>query len=521
MRNKLTAKLTSLGFIPVFVFFIFIIFLPTIYILRYFADFHIFTNIVVIKAIGFSFLIGLAVTFLNLIFGVPLAWVLARSKNRFIVLLDNLVDLSLVMPTAALGFSIYLYWGTNFGFARLLGLDGGLISRGPLMIILLHTVFTLPYMIRSVAAAITQISPSHEEASVTMGASPFTFFRTIAMPLFRDGIINGSILSFTRSLSETGATMMVAGAVLTAPVLIINLRDSGNLPAAAGASILLILSAIIILFLAKTTLGERKISLNRIYAPLEKKLSNLSSVKNFVIFSFFILFIFLPTINILLYNLTNFKIPAYDILIQSLVISLGIAFAATFINLLFSVPISYIIARNRFRLGKFLDGLNEAVLLMPTSALGLSLALFWTRFTGSEIIVLILAHLSFTFPLLVKPITSAFKEISISQEEAAYSLGARVTKMFTTVLLPQIKPAIIAGAIMAFMRSLSETGATLAVSKNIKTVSILIVDYFQANKLDEAAFACTLLFIIAFLFLLLLKSKRLSPAKVIGGGDDK
>lgn len=72
------------------------------------------------------------------------------------------------MPIAALGFSIYLYWGTNFGLTRLFGLNDGLISRGPIMIILLHIVFTLPCMIRSVAAAIAQISASHEEAETVI-----------------------------------------------------------------------------------------------------------------------------------------------------------------------------------------------------------------------------------------------------------------------------------------------------------------------------------------------------------------
>lgn len=508
MRRYNAKKLSYLSFAPVYAFFALIIFLPAIYILGSFTDLAIFANIEIAKAIGFSFLIGLIVTLLNLIFGIPLAWVITRSKSKFVKMIDNLVDLSLVMPTAALGFSIYLYWGTSFGLGRLLSLSDGLVSRGPIMIILLHTVFTLPYMIRSVAAAIAQISPAYEEAALTMSASPFTFFRTIAMPLFRDGIINGSILSFTRSLSETGATMMVAGSFITAPVLIINLKDRGDLPTAAGASILLILSAAIILLVAKMALGERKINLAHIYGPLEKKLSRLALTKNFIIFTFLLIFIFLPTLQILLYNFTHFKVPTYGLLMQSLIISLGIAFIATLINLLFSVPFAYLIARNQFRSGKILESLNEIVLLMPTSALGLSLAIFWHKFIGSEIIVLLLAHICFTFPLLVKPLTSAFKEISDSQEEAAYSLGAGVKKMFTSVLLPQIKPAIIAGVIMAFMRSLSETGATLAVSKNIKTVSILIVDFFKAERFEEAAFACMLLFMVTLLLLFLLKNNQ-------------
>jgi thiamine transport system permease protein len=513
-------KTTNFWYLSSLVFFAVFIFLPAVYILKYFTGFNVFLNPLVIKAISYSFLIGLIVTLLNFIFGVPLAWVLARSKNRFVKIIDNLVDLSLVIPTAALGFSIYLFWGTNFGFSRLFGLQDGFISRGPLMIILLHLVFTLPYMIRSTVAAIQQLSASNEEASMTLGASPFAFFRTIAAPLFRDGVINGAVLSFTRSLSETGATMMVAGAFATAPVLIIDLKNQGDLSAAAGASIFLILSAVIVLLAAKIFLGRRKVKLTWALPDLEKTISKLAPLKNAVIFLFFALFIFLPTVCIIFYSFKNFDITGLAVILKSLIFSLGLALLVTAVNLIFSVPFSYLIARNLYRVGNLFDTLSEVVLIIPTSALGLSLVLFWHHFLPFDLLILFLAHLSFTFPLLVKPITAAFRKISVSQEEAAFSLGASVQKTFTSILLPQIKPAIIAGFIMAFMRSLSETGATMAVSKNIKTVTVLIVDYFQAEKFATAAFACSLLFIIAFTFLYFLKKTEKPNQKYLGGGGD-
>lgn len=505
-RYKKTFKNINTLFLPVLIFFIFVIFLPSVFVFKYFPGFKLFSNVIVITAIFNSFFIGMIVTFLNVVFGIPLAWIIARSKNKFVKLIDNLIDLSLVMPTAALGFSIYLYWGAGNGIWKLLGLENGLFDRGPALIILLHLVFTLPYMIRSVAAAIQQLESQHEEASLTLGASPFTFFRTVAMPLFKNGVINGAILSFTRSLSETGATIIVAGAFMTTPVLIINLKNSGNLPDAAGISIFLIITAVIILLIAKLFLGQRNLNIYPVYPRLEKSISHAAPLKNIIIFSFFIFIIFLPTIQIIFYSLNNFQIPpAMDQLFNSLVLSLWVAILATLINFIFSIPFSYIIARDVYKIGRVIDTLSEIVLLVPTSALGLSLALFWRQYISSDIIILLLAHMSFTFPLLIKPISTAISDVTPSQEEASRSLGAYTRKTFLSVLLPQIKPAIIAGCIMAFMRSLSETGATLAVSGNIKTVTILIVDQFGANKMTGAAFACTLLFLITFMLLLILK----------------
>jgi len=363
-------------------------------------------------------------------------------------------------------------------------------------------------MVRSVSAAIMQLDVAYEEAADSLGASPFSFFRTIALPLCRDGVINGAVLSFTRSLSETGATMMVAGVFATAPVLIVSLKDADNFPAAASLSIILILIALLILVLARTAFGKKTFTLPTIRPDFEKKLSGLFSPRNFIVTFVYFAMIFLPTIFLVLYYFMNFKAVDISALTGSLLISFAVAGIVTLFNAFLALPIAYIIARNRMGIGEIVESLNEVILIVPTSALGLSLALFWRQFLPWEIVILILAHLCFTFPLFVKPLVAAFRNISTDQEDAAYSLGAGTVRIFRTVILPQIKPALITGAIMVFMRSLSETGATLAVSQNIKTVSVLIVELFKENRLDEAAIACLILFSFSLVFLVILKKTQ-------------
>jgi len=509
MNNKKTIfKIGNFGFGSAILIFLAIIFVPAVFILGHFSFGDGAFGPEIVKAVTLSFEIGLIVTLINLIFGLPLAWWMTRSRSWWAKVLDNLIDLSLVVPTAALGFSVFLYWGSANGLARLFGIEGGLISKGPLLIILLHVVFTLPYMIRSITAAIQQLDPNLEEAAVTLSAHPFTIFRSVSLPLFKDGIIVGSVLSFTRSISETGATMMVAGTFMTAPVLVVSLKNAGSIPQAAGVSIILILSSVIILFVGKLFLGKNSLNLKRVYPNFEKKIIGLKPVINTVTLIFFALIIFLPTIFIALYNFLNFEPFFNSVFLNSLVITFAVAFLVTILNLLLAAPIAYIIARNKYRLGKVLDILNEVVLLVPTSALGLSLVLFWRNFFGNELLILVLTHLSFSFPLLVAPVSVAIKDISEATEEAAFTLGASFRKMFTSILLPQIKPALIAGSIMVFMRSLSETGATLAVSKNIKTIPVYIVELVKTNELNQAAFVSAVLFMLAIVFLTLLKYNK-------------
>ncbi len=497
-------RVKDLGFLLALSFFLFFVFVPSVYILANLKSPSILMSSTIVQALFLSLAIGLIVTIFNLLLGVPLAWMIVRSRNKFIKWLDNLVDFSLVMPTAALGFSVYFYYGAD-GIAKMFGLENGLVDKGVLLIILLHIVFTLPYMVRSVSAAIMQLDTTYEEAANSLGANPFTFFRTVVLPLCTQGIVNGSILSFTRSLSETGATMMVAGAYATAPVLVVSLKDGGNIPEAAGLSVLLIFISLFVLILARAKFNKENFLMPVVYPRLEQKLSGFYPVRNFLVILFYSLLIFLPTVYLVLFYFLNFKWLSFGALYGSLFLSLGIAALATFVNAIFALPLSYAIARNRFHLGAIMENLNEVILLVPTSALGLSIALFWTNFLHTEIVILFLAHLCFTFPFFVKPLVTAFKNISFDQEEAAYSLGAGPFKIFISILLPQIKPAIITGAIMVFMRSISETGATLAVSQNLKTVSVLIVQLFQEGKISEAALACVILFAFSLVFLFLLR----------------
>ncbi len=483
-------------------FFLFIIVLPPVYILTYAFKGGFVLEDAARRALLLSFEIAAVVTLIDLLFGLPIAWVLAKGKHAF---LDSLVDMPLVIPTTALGFSVFLFWGSGSGISGLLGLERGLFSTGPALIILLHIVFTLPYVIRSVEAAIRQLNVSFEQAAGTLGAKPLTIFRTISLPLFKGGAVVGAVLAFARSLSETGATIVVAGAFATAPVLVVDLKNSGNIPSAAVVSIVLIGVAVVLFLLARVMASRTKGSLGSVYPDFESALSRLAPARNVFLGIFVLLFILAPTFFIVVYALQNFTPMAGYSLAKSIGISLLLAAAATAINLVVSLPLAYFVARNKYGLGEFFEVMNDVVLLVPTSALGLSIALFWGLFGAGEFYALLLAHLSFSFPLLIKPIIVAIKGIDQTLEDASRNLGAPPITTYLKIVLPLARPAVLAGAIMAFMRSVSETGATLAVSKDIVTAPILIVELVKSNRYAEAGFASLVLFGISFILLVLLR----------------
>lgn len=496
MNFKYEKYISSLVYLATVIFFVFIIFIPSVYVLLFAFQGEFVISDALLRALLISFFVSITVTIINLVFGTSFAWIFVKMDKKYKNWFDTLIDLPLIVPTAALGLSVYLFWGEFWS-----------VGKGITLIILLHVIFTLPYMVRSISASLEQINVTLNEAASTLGASKMTIFRTIDLPLFKDGIVVGSVLTFTRSLSETGATMMVASAItMTAPVYVVNLKQAGNIPEASVASIVLILSALIVLFIAKFLTRKKHFNFSTFYPDFEYRLSSLGKYRDSISAVFMILFIIFPTFYIIFYNFINFS-PIFNLYaFESFIISFGIASMVTIVGIVFAIPMAYFIARTRnTRLSLLFENMHDIVLLVPTSALGFSLGLFWNKLNINEFFVLFLSHLSFTFPLLVKPITASIKNIEYSIEESAMVLGANNMKILTSILFPLIMPAVLAGSIMAFMRSLSETGATLAVSRNIKTVSILIVDYVNQGRIYEAGFICFILFVISFAFLLLLR----------------
>ena len=170
-------------------------------------------------AIANSFIIGLIVSALDLLAGVPLAWLITRGKSRWLPILDTLADLPFVVPTAALGYSLLLFWNSSGGISTLFG--STLVSPGWLLVMILHFTFSFPVVVRVMVGALLDYKMEYERASRTLGAPPMTASRTVTFPIIKPSLIAAFTLAFARSLSETGATFIVAaGVFLNGPVFI-------------------------------------------------------------------------------------------------------------------------------------------------------------------------------------------------------------------------------------------------------------------------------------------------------------
>jgi ABC-type sulfate transport system permease component len=104
--------------------------------------------------------------------------------------------------------------------------------------------------------------------------------------------------------------------------------------------------------------------------------------------------------------------------------------------------------------------------------------------------------------------SAAMERINIDMEDAAKTLGAKPFTVFKSIVLPLTKYSILSGAIMVFTRSVSETGATLAVSTNLQTAPVVIVNWVKGVVPEtplDIGLGCGILIVLSFIILLVLR----------------
>jgi thiamine transport system permease protein len=482
-----------------------------------------------LSAVTNSFAIALLVSALDVLAGIPMAWLITRGKSKWLSILDTLADIPFIVPTAALGYSLLLFWNDPQGVSALFG--GSLISTGWLLVVLLHFTFSYPVVVRVLVGALLDYKREYEQAARTLGAVPFMAFRTVTSPILKPSLIAAFILSFARSLSETGATFIVAGAFENGPVFIQNMKNEFSVTAPATyegatvfASVILIIISCTIFALIRVFGPKLKLPFKGIWPNIERKLSYSKAAfsRNSVTLIAFVAIVLLPALFVAL--------PAFQAVFtgtlsaafsgsgvwsdywQSLLLSYGLGAIVTVLGFIIGLPMAILIARKKF--GKspsaLLDILVNIPLIVPSIALGVSLKFFWKESFPfmPEMLLLIFAHLAITYPYIVKSMSAAFERVSMDMEEAARTLGAKPFTVFTTIIMPLTKYSILSGAIMVFTRSISETGATLAVVTSLRTAPVVIVDWVKgtvpATSL-EVGLGCGLLVLLSFLILFVLR----------------
>jgi molybdate transport system permease protein len=166
----------------------------------------------IIGALRLSLVSATLATALCLLLGVPLAWVLARAAFPGRRLVRALVTVPLVLPPVVGGVALLLALGRQGLVGRWLnawfGVSLPFTTAG---VVVAEAFVAMPFLVISVEGALRAADRRYEDAAATLGASRWTAFRRVTLPLVAPGIGAGAVLCWARALGEFGATITFAG----------------------------------------------------------------------------------------------------------------------------------------------------------------------------------------------------------------------------------------------------------------------------------------------------------------------
>ncbi len=205
----------------------------------------------VLDALGLTALTSAATVGLCLVFGTPLAWLLARLHFPGRSLLRAMVTLPLVLPPVVAGVALVTALGRNGLVGSVLrDLTGLTVPYTTLAVVIAHTFVALPFYVLAVEGALRAAGDGYDAVAASLGATRWHTFRRVTIPLAWPGIAAGAALAWARSLGEFGATITFAGnypgTTQTMPSLIYS-RLQGDLEVAKTLSMILLIVSIAIL----------------------------------------------------------------------------------------------------------------------------------------------------------------------------------------------------------------------------------------------------------------------------------
>ncbi len=165
----------------------------------------------VVQAVGLSLGTSLATTLVTLVFGTPVAYLLAHRRTRFLQLVDTLIDLPTVLPPAVAGVALLMAFGRRGLFGSWLALAGLSIPFTQVAVIMAQTFIAAPLYVKAATIGFAGINDELKQAAALDGASRLQIFRYMVLPLSWMSILTGLVMTWARALGEFGATMIFAG----------------------------------------------------------------------------------------------------------------------------------------------------------------------------------------------------------------------------------------------------------------------------------------------------------------------
>ncbi|MCH8235013.1 MAG: iron ABC transporter permease [Chloroflexi bacterium] len=407
----------------------------------------------------------------SVLIAVPLAWLTVRTDlpYRRAWAVASVLPLAIPSYVGALAFisafgpkGLVQGWLEGpFGINRLPDLYG---LTGAAVVL---TLLSYPYVFLAVRATLWRLEPEMEEASWTLGRSPWQTFRRVTLPLLYPAIGAGALLVALYTLSDFGAVALLQYDTFTR--VIFNEYNTAFNRAGAAALSLVLLGVGVTLILIEASARRRA----RYYSG-----ANAARRKRRIVrlgrwrwpASVFSGAVTLLALGVPVFVLAYWLVRGIDAG-ESGLFDWGAAYnsvryslAAAIATVIAAVPISVLSVRRPGLLSAVLERFSYVGFALPGIAVGLGLVFFGIRYaTGiyQTAYLLVFAYVVLFLPVAVGLIRASLLQVNPRMEEAAMSLGRSRINAFLTITVPLVRPGLAAAGIMVFLLTMKELPATL------------------------------------------------------------
>jgi iron(III) transport system permease protein len=503
------------------------------------------------QALKNSIVIAAGVTILSTIIGVFFAWLVSRTDLPF----KNTMKLLFLIPFMLPSFIGALAWKmllsprsgyVNKFFMNTFGLEDALFDIYTLTgIIAVETMYLFPFVFIQVSGALERMDPTLEESARISGAGLITITRKITLPLMLPSIAAGALLVALYSLAHFGVPAILGNEVgiYNIPTKIYERihQSAGSFDAIRTGTILsaiLVIAAGLILYAQSFILkaGRFQVISGKSMRPMLLKLRGLKIPLLVFSIIYILITVILPTVTIFMvgtlktygleftpenmtlenvkYILLDWKMTR-DAIWNSFYLSL----AAAFVTMLVGTLISYVIVKMKVR-GKFaLEFLGVLPFSVPGTVIALGVILMWSGKFGVNLYntawIIFVAYIARYMAFSLKSNSAALEQVHDSLEEAARACGATHWQALKDIVIPLIKPGMVAAFFLIFLPALRElTTSVLLYGPTTRTIGVAI---YTLNEDGETVYAATLASVTLVIIVIgQLVIKRITRSKIEG-----
>lgn len=481
-----------------------------------------------------TLVLGVVVTVLSVIVGVPLAYMVARYEFPMKNLVAVLPVVTIVIPEVIVGQSWLLILGNNGLLTNLMGQLGIELPSfyGWTGLIFSMTLVYYTYIYLGVLAALRGFDGQLEEAGLSLGTSPFVTKLRVLMPLMLPAIAVNALVVFSLVVGNFVLATLLGSRVPLLSVMTYNafVNEMGGSPLLQSAmSVISIFIVGVVLFLQKRVVERKLYTMTSGRAPQAIRVRSGAAVLFTGCVGFIIVLSMLPLIIVFVAAVTETSGPVMRWGVWSLSSitrvfrsapepvynSLLFASLATLVGVVFAVLASYLIVKKRNGLTHLLDYI--VILPLTISGTVMGIALVQTFNTGWLVLagtnsIMVLCYAVRRLPFAVRNASSTLFNIPDSIEEASISLGVSPLMSFFKVMLPAMKASIISAAILMWVTTISELAATVVVyTGGLETMPIAIFRQVDGGRLGLAsAYGAALITVILVPIIVSIKLFRIN-----------